>query len=192
MSKILIFAGSARQSSFNKRLAALCAAKTEAKGATATLIDLRGFPMPLYDGDGEVQDGLPANCLKLRQLMTDHQGFLIACPEYNGSITPLLKNTIDWVSRPAEDKLGRVFQGKVAGLCSTSPGALGGLRGLVHVRAILSGMGVTVVPGDVAVGGAPTAFASDSVLANARLDARLDAMIGAVITTASAVGAAPR
>jgi NAD(P)H-dependent FMN reductase len=95
---------------------------------------------------------MPANALALKRLFHEHDGFLIACPEYNGSITPPLKNTIDWVSRPspAEPDL-QPFRGKTAALLATSPGALGGIRGLVHVRAILSGIGVLVLPDQLAV-----------------------------------------
>ncbi len=151
-SKILAFAGSARKDSFNKQLVRLAAAKIEAHGGEVTLIDLADYPQPIYDGDLEGEQGIPENARHLYQLMNDHAGLLLACPEYNSSITPLLKNTIDWLSRPREgDKPLQAFQGKVAGLLAASPGKLGGLRGLVHVRSILGNIGVVVVPQQAAI-----------------------------------------
>ncbi|MEM8886040.1 MAG: NAD(P)H-dependent oxidoreductase [Planctomycetota bacterium] len=147
MPKILAFAGSTRTDSLNRKLAAMAA-----EMAGATLLELRDYPLPIYDGDLEAAEGLPENVLKLKAQFDAHDGLLIACPEYNGSITPLLKNTIDWVSRAAPDeKPLQQFRGKVAGLLAASPGALGGMRGLVHVRAILGGIGVHVIPDQAAV-----------------------------------------
>jgi NAD(P)H-dependent FMN reductase len=188
MSRILAFAGSARRDSFNKKLVALAAAKARNLGAEVTLVDLADYPIPLYDGDLESTDGLPDNALRLRQLMLEHDALLISCPEYNGSITPLLKNTIDWTSRPS-DGIGQTaaYQGKVGCLLSASPGGLGGMRGLVHVRAILSGIGVLVIPGDVSVGGAFKAFAEDGSLADEKIDGRLNKAIEALVTTTSAL-----
>ena len=157
--RILAFAGSARSASFNKKLVPILAAKARAAGAEVTEIDLRDYPMPLYDGDLEKASGLPENARRLRELFRGHQGLLLACPEYNTSITPLFKNTLDWVTR---DEQGRgtieVIQGKVVGLASASPGSLGGLRGLVHVRAIFGGIKALVVPEQHAVVKANDAF----------------------------------
>jgi NAD(P)H-dependent FMN reductase len=147
--KILAFAGSAREASFHKKLVTIAATGAKEAGAEVTYIDFRDLPLPLYDQDLEEREGLPENALKLKALMKEHQGFLIASPEYNSSITPLLKNAIDWASRsePGEPPLALTcFKGKVAVLMSTSPGGLGGLRGLVHVRSILSNIGVVVLP----------------------------------------------
>lgn len=159
MTRILAFAGSARTASLNKRLAATVSEGARAAGAEVTLIDLRDYPLPLYDGDLEAASGLPKGALELKALFAAHRGLLLACPEYNSSITPLLKNTLDWLSRaaPGEKPLA-AFEGKVAGLVAASPGALGGLRGLVHVRAILSNLRVLVVPEQVAVSNAAQAF----------------------------------
>lgn len=191
MTRILAFAGSARRDSFNKKLAAAAAAKARELGAEVTLIDLADYAMPLYDGDLEAAGGLPENVTKLRDLMLEHEGLLISCPEYNGSITPLLKNTIDWTSRPGGD-VGSLaaYKGKVAGLFSASPGGLGGMRGLVHVRAILSGIGVFVVPGDVSVGSAHSAFAEDGSLLDEKLGGRLAATVATLVNTATALGRA--
>lgn len=163
--KILAFAGSTRTDSYNKRLVKIAVAGARAAGAEVTLIDLRDFPLPLFDGDLEARDGLPANGRKLKDLFLAHQGLLISAPEYNSSITAVLKNTIDWVSRPVpgEPPLA-CFDGKVACLMSASPGALGGLRGLVHVRAILGNIRVVVLPDQVAVPKADEAFNPDGSL----------------------------
>ncbi len=157
--KILAFAGSARNDSFNKKLVKLAAAGATAAGAEVTYLDFRDFPLPLYDGDHEAAEGLPELALELKAIMKAHQGFLIACPEYNSSITPLLKNAIDWASRPAADEPSLAcFKNKVSIIMSASPGALGGLRGLVHVRAILSSIGVLVLPDQKAIPNAHQAF----------------------------------
>jgi NAD(P)H-dependent FMN reductase len=157
--KILAFAGSARQDSFNKKLVEIAAEGAKAAGAEVTYLDFRELPLPLYDQDLEAAEGLPANARQLKALMKAHQGFLIACPEYNSSITPLLKNAIDWASRPEPGEPSLVcFKEKVAALMSASPGGLGGLRGLVHVRSILSSIGVLVLPDQKAIGNAGQAF----------------------------------
>jgi NAD(P)H-dependent FMN reductase len=157
--KILALAGSARKDSFNKKLVKIAAEGAKAAGAEVTYLDFRDLPLPLYDGDLEEAEGLPENALELKAMMKVHQGFLIACPEYNSSITPLLKNAIDWASRPEPDEPSLVcFKEKVAVLMSASPGGLGGLRGLVHVRSILSNIGVLVLPDQKAIGNAYQAF----------------------------------
>jgi len=163
--KILAFAGSTRTDSFNKKLVKIASAGAIEGGADVTVIDLRDFAMPLYDGDLEQQQGLPSTARKLKDLMLSHQGFLISAPEYNSSISGVLKNTIDWVSRPSEgEEPLACFKGKVAGIMSASPGALGGLRGLVHVRAILENISVLVIPDQIAVSKAHEVFDTDGTL----------------------------
>ena len=175
MTKILAFAGSARRDSCNKKLLHVAAAKARDAGAEVTVVDLRGLPMPLYDGDLEEADGIPENVHQLKTLMREHSGLLIACPEYNSSITPLLKNSIDWVSRPVEGEPPlAAFTGKVAALLSASPGALGGMRGLVHVRSILGNIGVVVLPGQVSLPGAFQAFGEDGGLVDERTDGKVE------------------
>lgn len=150
--KILAFAGSARQDSFNKKLINIAVSIIKQQKYDITFIDLAYYPMPIYDGDQEEQSGLPENAIKLRDIFLSHDAFLIASPEYNSSISPLLKNTIDWVSRPHENEPSlAAFKNKIAGLLSASPGGFGGMRGLVHVRSILSNIGVHVVPGQYAL-----------------------------------------
>lgn len=137
----------------------IAAQGARAAGAAVTYLDLGDLPLPLYDEDLEAAEGLPDNVLKLKALMKTHQGFLIACPEYNSSITSLLKNAIDWASRsePGESPLV-CFKEKVAVLMSASPGGLGGLRGLMHVRSILGNIGVLVLPDQKAISNAHQAF----------------------------------
>jgi len=145
-------------------------------GADVTLISLREFPMPLFDEDFESENGKPEKAKELKQLMIEHDGFLISCPEYNSSISAVLKNAIDWVSRPDEgDAPGGLaaFQGKVVSLMSASPGGLGGLRGLVHVRAILGNIGCIVLPDQVAVSAAFKAFNDDGSLADEKKHQRI-------------------
>ncbi len=157
--KILAFAGSSRIASFNKKLVQFAAEGAKKGGAEVRYIDLLDYPMPLFNEDLERVEGLPKKVVEFKHLLREHQGFLIACPEYNGSITPLLKNTIDWASRPElNEKPLSCFKGKVAALLATSPGSLGGIRGLVHVRAILEGIGVLVIPEQKAIPHAEQAF----------------------------------
>ena len=133
--------------------------------------------MPLYDGDLEEREGLPEHAVRFKALMMASQGLLIAAPEYNSSITPLLKNTIDWASRPApgEERLA-VYRNKTAALMSTSPGSLGGLRGLVHVRSILSNIHVMVLPDQLAVPGAHGAFTEDGRLKDEKRHAAVEGL----------------
>jgi chromate reductase, NAD(P)H dehydrogenase (quinone) len=173
--KILAFAGSARSGSFNKKIIAIAAAGARSAGAEVTLIDLRDFPLPLFDQDLEASQGLPENGRKLKDIFLAHQGLLIASPEHNSSITAVLKNTIDWVSRPvAGAKSLAEFTGKVAGIMSASPGALGGLRGLVQLRSILSNIGVLVIPQQTAINKAGEAFTPEGELKDAAQKASLE------------------
>ncbi|MEQ9552281.1 NADPH-dependent FMN reductase [Coleofasciculus sp. G2-EDA-02] len=159
--KILAFAGSSRETSWNKKLVQIAVAGAKEAGAQVTYLDFRDLPMPLYDQDAEEKEGIPETVLKFKQLMKAHQGLLIASPEYNSSISPLLKNAIDWASRPEPGGPSLAlscFRDKVAVLMSTSPGGIGGLRGLVHVRAILGNIGVLVLPDQKAIPNAYQAF----------------------------------
>ncbi|GJL68976.1 MAG: oxidoreductase [Nitrospirales bacterium] len=179
MAKLLFFAGSARKESMNKKLAKLAADMARDAGAQATHIDLKDFEMPLYDGDLETQNGIPENAKKLKQLFVGHDGFFIASPEYNSSMSPLLKNTLDWISRPHEENEASLiaFQGKIAALGAVSPGGLGGLRGLVSLRMMLGNIGVTVVPSQVAVSSGFQAFDENEHLKDDRHAGMLKATI---------------
>jgi chromate reductase len=180
--RILAFAGSARQESYNQKLVRIAAGAAQRAGADVTLLDLRDFPLPIMDQDREEAEGTPENARKLKQVMIEHDGFLIAAPEYNSSITPLLKNAIDWASRPAQNEPPLVaYQGKAAALMSASPGGLGGLRGLVHVRSILGNIGVVVLPDQVAVPRAFEAFAADGTLQDGKQHAGVE-KLGTTLT----------
>lgn len=146
--KILAFAGSLRKDSYNKKLVKIAMKGAQELGAEVTYIDLKDYPLPVYDQEIEDSQGLPENALKLKQLMLNHDGFLISCPEYNSSMPAAFKNMIDWVSRPApkEEVYLCCFIDKVVQLMSASPGQLGGLRGLVHVRSMFSNIFSIVLP----------------------------------------------
>lgn len=157
--RILAFAGSTRRESFNKKALTAAIEGAQQAGALVTRIDLSDYRLPLYDGDLESAEGIPEPAMRLKQLFMQHQGLLIASPEYNSGISGVLKNTIDWVSRPVKGTPYLAeFTGKVAGLISASTGALGGVRGLYQLRFSLSNMGVLVLPDQVATPRAAEAF----------------------------------
>jgi len=175
--KILAFAGSLRKDSYNKRLVKIAIAGAEAAGAQVTYLDLRDYPLPVFDEDLEAADGMPANGRALKDLLLAHDGWLLSCPEYNSSITAVLKNTIDWASRrEGNEKPLECFAGKVVTLMSASPGALGGLRGLVTVRSILSNIQMIVLPDQVAIPSAADAFNTDGALKDDRKQAQVRAL----------------
>lgn len=162
--RILAFAGSTRAQSFNKKLVAVAAKGAEAAGAQVTLIDLRDFSMPLYDGDLEAAEGLPEKARELRELFLSHNALIIASPEYNGSFSAVLKNAIDWVSRKQEGEIPLAcFKGKVALLVATSTGALGGLRSLRHLQSLLQGIQVNVLPEQKAIPNAGSVFDENGI-----------------------------
>ena len=167
--KLLFFAGSSRAGSFNKKLAKLGAMIAEANGIGATFADLGDYPMPIYNGDDEALSGQPENAHKFKALMAAHSGVFIVSPEYNASITPLLKNTIDWVShvRDTGEAPVEVYKTRVFPLGSASPGGMGGLRSLTTVRQVLElGLGALVLPDQFAVPRAKDAFGEDGHLTN--------------------------
>lgn len=178
--KILAFSGSARKESFNKKLLAVAVSEAKAAGADVAVVDFRDLPMPLYDGDLEASEGLPENVKKFKKIMLEHQGLLIAAPEYNSSITPLLKNSLDWASRGNDDLA--CFKGKIAGLLSASPGGLGGLRGLVTVRAMLGNIGVLVIPNQFSLVKASEAFNPDGSLKDASQLPRIKSVCAHLVT----------
>lgn len=162
--KILAFAGSTREASFNKMLARQATEILKSHDAEVTFIDLRDYPMPLFDGDLEKEEGLPETALKFRELLKSHHGFLICAPEYNSSITAVLKNAIDWASRPRQGETNlECFIGKVVCLMSASPGKFGGIRGLIPLRSILSNIGSLVMPDQLCVPMANKAFENDKI-----------------------------
>jgi chromate reductase, NAD(P)H dehydrogenase (quinone) len=180
--RILAFSGSARSASFNQRLVEYAAGNAVDLGAEVTVINLRDFPMPLMNQDLEREKGVPTEALRLKSLLAEHDGILLSAPEYNSSITPLLKNSLDWVSRRVADEAPMIaFRGKTAALLSASPGRLGGLRGLVHVRAVLNNLGVLVLPGQVSIASAGTAFDETGGLANDADRKRVAALVSELL-----------
>ena len=171
--RILVFAGSARRDSLNKKLARVAAGFARSAGGEATFLDLDDYPMPVYHGDLEAAEGMPANGLKLREIFIAHDALLIVSPENNQSITSLLKNTIDWLSRGIGDGKGpnsglAPFRGKVAAMMAASPGPFGAVRHLPHLRQCLSGLGVTVLGNQVALAHADQAFDESGALRDER------------------------
>ncbi|MCX7277185.1 MAG: NAD(P)H-dependent oxidoreductase [Burkholderiales bacterium] len=166
--KTLIFAGSTRQQSYNRKLAAATSLLATAAGAEVTHIELADFNIPMYNADLEAE-GTPADVMRLKQLMFEHPAWIICAPEYNGSYPALLKNTLDWASSPVKTdpvwKDGmRSFSGKVVGLLSASPGGLGGLRSLSHLAPLMLNLQCWVAPKQFALSRAFEAFAEDGSL----------------------------
>ncbi len=178
MARIVVTSGSARRASFNTRLARLADALAREAGAESRLVDPTTLRVPLYDGDLEASDGIPEGARTFKGALVGCDGFVLACPEYNSSITPLLKNAIDWASRAEGDESPLVaFRGRAALLLSTAPGALGGLRGLSTVRAILANLGVHVFPDQLAIPGAARAFDEEGGLVDATMRERLHGLV---------------
>jgi chromate reductase, NAD(P)H dehydrogenase (quinone) len=169
--KILIFAGSIRSGAYSGKTADAAMKELALQGADITRVSLADYPLPIMDEDLEAEKGVPENALKLGRLIAAHDGFLIASPEYNSSIPPLLKNTLDWVSRVRRDN-GRPFKpyaGKVAALCSSSDGAFAGIRGLYHLRAVLMNCQVEIITPQCCVARAQDAFDADGQFREERL-----------------------
>ncbi len=188
-SKLLFLAGSARKDSVNKKLAEVASEIASGMTALPTFIDLADFDMPIYNQDIEDLTGLPENAKKLKKLFMEHDGFCLACPEYNGTFTPLLKNALDWISRkePNDDAPLLAYKGKTCLLLSASPGPLGGLRGLMDTRKMLSSIGVHVIPDQLAVGGAYNKFDDDGHLTDEDEKNKLTSVIEAFVTTSNAL-----
>jgi NAD(P)H-dependent FMN reductase len=150
--KILAFAGSLRERSYNKRVLQTAVEGAKNAGADVTYIDLRDYPMPIYDADIQEKEGFPENAEKLQKLLLEHDGLLISSPEYNASLPAALKNAIDWTSRAnGEIKLGQCFKGKAAAIMTASPGSFGGIRRLGHLRDVLTILLVSTLPTEIAV-----------------------------------------
>jgi len=186
--KLLVFAGSTRRQSFNRRLAAAAAALAAEAGAEVTHIELADFDIPMYNADLESR-GTPVAVVRLKQLMFDHPAWLIGSPEYNGSYTALLKNTIDWASSPiktdpAWDDGFKPFRGKVVGMLSASNGALGGLRSQSHLAPLLLNLHCWLAPKAFALGRAANAFDATGALASDAHRASLKAVIDQVLWAA--------
>jgi NAD(P)H-dependent FMN reductase len=160
--KILAFAGSLREHSYSKRVLRTAAEGAKNASGEVTLIDLRDYEMPIYDADIQANEGFPENAVRLQKLLLEHDGLLIASPEYNASLPAALKNAIDWTSRAnGELKLGECYKGKVAAIMTVSPGVFGGIRCLAHLRAVLTILLVNTLPTEIAVGNVKDKFDGD-------------------------------
>jgi chromate reductase, NAD(P)H dehydrogenase (quinone) len=178
--KILVCSGSVRAASLNGKLAALIAKRLAILDANVTYLSLKDYPLPIYDGDLESEDGVPENARKLKRLLQEQEGVFLACPEYNAGITPLMKNTLDWVSRVKEP--GEAFKDKVFALGAASPGGFGGLRGLIGMRTIMEvGMGAMVLPQMVSVPKAASVFDDKGDVTDERLSGQLDKLVDALL-----------
>jgi chromate reductase len=187
--KLLIFAGSTRQNSYNRQLAQTTAMLARASGAEVTHLELADFDIPMYNADLEAQ-GTPADVIKLKQIMFEHPAWIICSPEYNGSYTALLKNTIDWVSSPVKSDPAwqegfKSFRGKVVGVLSASPGGLGGLRSQSHLVPLLLNAQCWVAPKAFALGHAGEAFDADGKLQNEAHLKNVQAVIDQVLFASS-------
>lgn len=186
--RIVVMAGSRRREALSRRVAAACVRALDAAGAEVERVELDDYPAPLYDGDLEAASGLPEAIVRLQRVLHASDGVLVVNPEYNGSLTPLLKNTLDWCSRPnpadPERSGGNVYAGRAAAVVGSSPGALGGMRVLFHIRDVLGYLGMQVIPQQLAVGKAGEAVGDDDRLRDAAQQDMLDKLAAALVDTA--------
>ena len=163
MTNVLAFAGSLRENSYNKRVLKVVADGAKRAGADVDVIDLRDYPLPIFNSDDVAANGFPAKALQFQELLSKYNGLIIASPEYNGSIPGGMKNAIDWASRKSEKfAVNEVFKNKCGAMVTASPGSFGGIRCLAHLRGILSIMGVNVLPSEIAVTFVAEKFEDDS------------------------------
>jgi chromate reductase len=184
--KVLVFAGSIRTGAYSGKTADAATKELALQGAEVTRISLADYPLPIMDQDLEVEKGVPENAFKLARLIAAHDGLLIASPEYNSSIPPLLKNTIDWVSRIHKDG-GRPFKpyaGKIAALCSSSDGNFAGARGLYHLRSVLMNCGVEIITPQCSVPRAQEAFDEHGEFKDEHLRRRMETVVRTLIERA--------
>lgn len=188
--RILILAGSVRAGSYNQQLADAYAAELVRHECEVTRILLSDYPMPIMDEDLEREKGVPPAAEKLTRQFDAHDAIVIVGPEYNGSITPLLKNTIDWVSRLAPDSKSpyNPYKGKLCAVASASNGAMGGYSSLTHLRHVLVRLGMLVISEQLALGGAASAFDEDGRLTNDRTRAMLEAACSSLVEKARLLG----
>jgi NAD(P)H-dependent FMN reductase len=188
--KILVVPGSLRTGSHNVRLAALVAKELALAEADVTRISLADYPLPFYDGDLEAKSGPPANALQLNRMLAAHQGVFIVTPEYNASVPPLVKNTIDWISRVRErsEPPLAVFKRRVFALSGASPGPFGGMRSLLALRQVLEiGCGALVIPEQVSIARADQAFDDMDNLKDEHLAAALKTVVRRLIDMAAEI-----
>jgi chromate reductase len=183
--KLLIFAGSTRQHSWNRKLAHVSAGMARASGAEVTHMELAGFDVPMYNADDEAE-GTPADVIRLKELMFEHPAWIICTPEYNASYPALVKNTIDWCSSPVKGNSTwtdgfKPFRGKVVGVLSASPGALGGLRSQSHLVPLLLNLHCWIAPQNYALGHAAEAFDAQGALTSRAATRGVQAVIDQVL-----------
>ncbi len=172
--KILAFAGSIRKDSFNKQLVNVAKRSAEKLGAEVTFVDLHDYQMPLYCDDLFAEQGMPETAISFKELMKTHNGFLIASPEYNGSLTGILKNTIDWATvRHGDEERNACFNGKIAGILCAAPG-IGGSRGMHHLRMVLSSLGTFVLPRHLCVTNCHAHLQGNNTLEDDKIQHQLD------------------
>ncbi|MGH8445223.1 MAG: NADPH-dependent FMN reductase [Solimonas sp.] len=187
---ILVLSGSLRSDSLHGKLARLAADELSTRGIDATLLSLADYPLPIYDDSIEKRDGIPDGASALRRLFARHHGFVLANPEYNGSVTPLLKNTLDWISRKNPETAGlQPFANKLALIVATSPGTGGGLRAAKHLRDILNSLGAFVLPRQVTIPNSAQSFDEAGQLLNPRHREQLSAELGALIAISGKLAA---
>ncbi len=186
MVNLIFTSGSVRKESYNTKLAKLaCSIASKIDGASASFVDLKDYEMPLYNGDLEEVSGLPENAIKLKERFSKSDGFFIASPEYNSSIPPLLKNSLDWISRPHEDGEPPLlaYNGKVAAISAASPGGFGGMRALVPLRMMLENIATIVIPKQLAISSAHKEFDGDGNLINERFNISLHEVVEQFVDT---------
>lgn len=168
--KILVFAGSIRTGAFSGMVANAAARELALQGAEVSRISLADYALPIYDGDLEREQGIPVHAMRLGRLIAAHDGLLIATPEYNHSLPPLLKNTIDWISRIRTDggKPFRPLRGRATALCSSSDGRFAGIRAANHLRAVCVAVGLEVISTQSPVASGAEAFDASGMLRNER------------------------
>jgi NAD(P)H-dependent FMN reductase len=189
--KILVFAGSIRTGAYSGKTADAAMKELALQGAEVTRISLADYPLPIMDQDLEAEKGVPENAVKLARLFVGHDGILIATPEYNGSMPPLVKNTIDWISRVRKDRgiVLRPLAGKVVALCSSSDGHFAGIRSASHLRAALSHIQMDVIPQQVSVPHGGEAFDDNGDFREERLRNGMQRLCHALIERASMLSA---
>ncbi len=193
--KLLVFAGSTREKSFNRRLARVTATMAAASGAQVTHIELGDFDVPMYNADLEAR-GTPPDVMRLKQLTYEHPAWIICTPEYNASYPALLKNTLDWISSPVKsDPVWnddfRSSRGKVVGVLSASPGGLGGLRSQSHLAPLLLNLHCWIAPKNFALGRAGDAFDEQGQLVNEAARSNVQGVIDQVLWAAARLAPPP-
>lgn len=186
MLNLLFFSGSSRQNSLNKKLILAAEKSLDKNQINLTIIDLADYDIPLYNGDFEDANGIPADVKKLKAIFDAQDGILIASPEYNGTYSALLKNTVDWLTRNKADGL-TAFRGKVIALCATSPGPRGALGGLTPLRMLMGGIGSFVIPTQMALGNGGNAFGEDGNLVDEKNQTMLNGMLNELVETATSI-----